>query len=1188
LEARLAPTVSFSAPQTFAVGNNPDAVAIGDFNGDGRPDTAVVNSSDGTVSVFLNETPSGAGTVTFSAPQTFAVGLVPIAIVAVDLNGDGRPDLAIANEDDNTVSVLLNTTPSGASTLSFAAQKTFAVGSNPFVISLTAADLNSDGRPDLAVTINSNAGNIVAVLVNTTAVGASTPSFAQQQTFAIHGNPEQVVAADFNGDGRPDLAIAHFVDYPFDVLMNTTPAGASTLSFAAPQTFATEGNSGALAAVDLNGDGRPDLAVGDQSGTVLSVLMNSTPPGASTASFLPHQTFFSAGGGPGTLAVGDFDGDGRPDLAATGVTVFVNTTPAGASTASLAAPLTFTAASSWAVAVGDFNGDELPDLVTIDRSPNKMSVLLNTTVTAKPQSATVGQNTAKVITLTGVAPNNDPRTFAVTANPSHGTLSGLNSSTGAVTYTPAAGYTGPDSFQFTVNDTTTNTTSAAATVTIAVVPPPTANAQSVTAAQNTATAITLSGTPPNGDPLTFTVTTNPSHGTLSGLNASTGAVTYTPAAGYTGSDSFQFTVTDAASNLTSASATVSLTVAVPPTANAQSVTVLQGQAKAITLTGSAPNNDPLSFAVTANPSHGTLSGLNTTTGQVTYTPTGSYTGPDSFQFTVTDTATSLTSTATVGLTVAAPPTANAQSVTVGQSTAKFITLTGSAPNNDPLSFTVTVNPSHGTLSGLNATTGQVTYTPTGSYTGRDSFQFTVTDTTTTFTSAAATITVAVVPPPTANAQSATTGQDMAKNITLTGTTPNGDPLSFSVTANPAHGTLSGFNNNSGAVVYTPVAGYTGPDSFQFTVTDTASTLTSPAATVSVTVAPPPVANLQSVTALAGQPLAITLTGTAPNGHTLSFALASSPAHGSISSFNSSTGQLTYTSNPSYAGPDRFQFTVKDVTTGLSSAPATVSITVAPSPVVVAQFGATGVWRFNPSSGTWTHLTPSTASLLATDRVGDAVADFPGYGVWLYKASTGWKQIHSVDMSLLAMNATGVVAAQFPGYGVGEYVPGSGWRLLTGASASLLAIDAQGGIVGEFKGFGVWEIKPGNGWVQIHPVDVSLLAMDPAGDIAADFPGYGVGLYTPSAGWRLLNGTQATTLAMDGSGNVVANFAGAGVGEFFAGGGARLLTPAGAALLGADAFGEVFAEFSGYGVWQYDPAHGWVQKRVSDATLLAVA
>ena len=76
--------------------------------------------------------------------------------------------------------------------------------------------------------------------------------------------------------------------------------------------------------------------------------------------------------------------------------------------------------------------------------------------------------------------------------------------------------------------------------------------------------------------------------------------------------------------------------------------------------------------------------------------------------------------------------------------------------------------------------------------------------------------------------------------------------------------------------------------------------------------------------------------------------------------------------------------------------------------------------------------------------------------------------------------------------------------------------------------------------------------------------------------------------MDGSGNVVANFPGAGVGEFFAGGGARLLTPANATLLGADAFGEVFAEFAGYGVWEYDPAQGWVQKRATDATLLAVA
>jgi carboxypeptidase T len=175
---------------------------------------------------------------------------------------------------------------------------------------------------------------------------------------------------------------------------------------------------------------------------------------------------------------------------------------------------------------------------------------------ADPQSAVTAEDTAAAITLTGSDPDGDALTFSVTSGPSHGTLSGTGPNR---TYTPAANYNGPDAFNFVANDGHLN--SPAATVSLTVTPvndAPAANPQSVTTQQDTPVGITLTGSDVDGDPLSFSIETGPSHGTLSG---SVPNLTYTPAAGYTGSDSFAFTVSDGA--ISSPPATVSITVNPP-------------------------------------------------------------------------------------------------------------------------------------------------------------------------------------------------------------------------------------------------------------------------------------------------------------------------------------------------------------------------------------------------------------------------------------------------------------------------------------------------------------------------------------------------------------------------------------------------------------------------------------------------
>src|SRR5205807_667785 len=157
------------------------------------------------------------------------------------------------------------------------------------------------------------------------------------------------------------------------------------------------------------------------------------------------------------------------------------------------------------------------------------------------------EDTAKAIVLTATDADGDTLTFSLVAGPLHGALSGVAPN---VTYTPAANYNGPDSFTFKANDGTVDSNEATvrlpgtagnvATVTLTVTPVndgPVATAQSVTTNQDTAKAMTLTATDVDGDTLTYAVVTAPTHGTLSGVAPN---LTYTPAAGYNGPDSFTF------------------------------------------------------------------------------------------------------------------------------------------------------------------------------------------------------------------------------------------------------------------------------------------------------------------------------------------------------------------------------------------------------------------------------------------------------------------------------------------------------------------------------------------------------------------------------------------------------------------------------------------------------------------------
>jgi len=375
--------------------------------------------------------------------------------------------------------------------------------------------------------------------------------------------------------------------------------------------------------------------------------------------------------------------------------------------------------------------------------------------------------------------------------------------------------------------------------------PPVASDQPATTAEDTAKAITVNATDADGDSLTYSVVDQPQHGTLSGTAP---ALNYTPAANYNGLDSFTFKANDGTADSNTATVSIDVTPVndapsfskgadqtVAEDAGPQSVT---GWATNITA-GPADeasqivdfvvsNNNTALFAVPpAVAADGTLS----------YTPEANANGSASVTVRVhdnggtanggVDTSTAQTFTVTV-TPINDAPVASGQAVTTAEDTAKGIMLSATDVENSPLTYTVLSVPSHGTLTGNGPNR---TYTPAANYNGPDSFTFKANDGTA--DSNVATVSINVTPvndAPVASGQSVSADQGVATTITLSASDVDGDSLTYSVVAGPAHGTLSGTAPN---LSYTSAPSYSGSDSFTFKAYD--GTVDSNIASVSITI-----------------------------------------------------------------------------------------------------------------------------------------------------------------------------------------------------------------------------------------------------------------------------------------------------------------------------------------------------------------
>lgn len=354
-------SVSFQL-STTSQGPGAYGVTSADFAGTGVLDLAFTEPSN--PGVLLLDVSLGQGNGTFQYPVGYATKPNAHAVIAADFNGDGRIDLATADNGNvglpgpPAVSVLL-----GNGDGTFQPHLDSATAEGPFA--LAAGDFNGDGKLDVATALyNDNTGSQVSVLL-----GKGNGTFYPHVEYQAGSSPNAVVVGDFNGDGKLDLVTENGDTGSGDI---NVLLGNGDGTFQSPVEYP----AGAipffgLATGDFNGDGHLDLAVVSQGNDSVSILL-----GNGDGSFRPPASY-AVGVNPTGLALGDFNADGVLDLAVVeryGVAVML-----GNGDGTFGAPSKFTtgAVTLGPLTVGDFNGDGKLDMVVVD-ARSTASVLLQT------------------------------------------------------------------------------------------------------------------------------------------------------------------------------------------------------------------------------------------------------------------------------------------------------------------------------------------------------------------------------------------------------------------------------------------------------------------------------------------------------------------------------------------------------------------------------------------------------------------------------------------------------------------------------------------------------------------------------------------------------------------------------------------------------------------------------------------
>jgi hypothetical protein len=349
-------TFSTASPKSFPTGLTPDSLVVRDVNKDGKLDLVVANDDDDTISVLL-----GNGDGTFKAKVDYPTGLGPTAVAVADVSKDGNLDVIVANRGSSTVSVLL-----GNGDGTFKAKVDFATNRLP--AALAVVDVNGDAKLDLVVASGGDLDGAASVLLGN-GNGNGSNMFKAKVDFATGGFPGAIAVADVDKDSKLDIVVTSGSDSTVSVLL-----GSGNGTFQSPTDFTLGGlgaTASAVAAVDVNHDGKLDIVAADSATNRAVVLLgNGDGTFQTEVDFLVGQT-------PQGLAVTDVTGDGVPDIVTVGLDDKAISVLAGKGDGTFPDRVDSPVGSSpAALAVADLNGNGVPDVVVADQDTSMAIVLL--------------------------------------------------------------------------------------------------------------------------------------------------------------------------------------------------------------------------------------------------------------------------------------------------------------------------------------------------------------------------------------------------------------------------------------------------------------------------------------------------------------------------------------------------------------------------------------------------------------------------------------------------------------------------------------------------------------------------------------------------------------------------------------------------------------------------------------------